>query len=127
MACALAYVDIPDGSLNGYTPLPVPPSGYAFQSQYCGAVLGLQTLETKDTAIICRRRVSFLPCWLLTWVSHKFGIWCGPEVSQSSGSESIPYSKCDHNKDKAKMSFSCVWFLKVPIHREYLDIVVHLD
>ena len=35
----------------------------------------------------------------------------------------------DHNKDKAKMSFSCVRFLKVsmPIHREYLDIVVHLD
>ena len=48
IACPLAYVQIPEGSINGITPLPIPPSGWAFQSQYCGGVLGL----TNDGAII---------------------------------------------------------------------------
>ena len=48
VACPLAYVQIPDSSVNGITPLPIPPSGLAFQSVYCGGVLGL----TNDGAII---------------------------------------------------------------------------
>ena len=51
--CAIAYVQIPDASVNGITPLPLPPSGYAFQSNYCGGVLGVMgTLVS--TAITCK-------------------------------------------------------------------------
>ena len=53
IACALSYVQIPDGSVNGITPLPLPPSGWAFQSQYCGALLGLHG-TTAPTAITCK-------------------------------------------------------------------------
>ena len=62
IACPLAYVQIPDGSINGLTPLPLPPSGWAYQSQYCGGLLGLTDAAggaAIPSAITCNARVSF--------------------------------------------------------------------
>ena len=39
--CDIAYVQIPDGSFDGIAGFPAPLSDNAFQSQYCGGVLGV--------------------------------------------------------------------------------------
>merc|ERR1711936_524985 len=61
-ACVLAYVTIPDGSSDGLTPLATGISPIAFQSTYCGLVLGVGT-STVAQAITSARTPFTLGVW----------------------------------------------------------------
>ena len=53
VTCAIAYVAIPDGSQDGITPLVSALSNIAFQTEWCGSVLGY-TGQTLATSIVCK-------------------------------------------------------------------------
>merc|ERR1711997_428760 len=49
--CPLAFVKIPNGSLDGVTPLDTGLSGLAFQSVFCGGVLGVSGSPTSNSIV----------------------------------------------------------------------------